>query len=102
MSEDVVTRSYLCPIIGSGSRDNPRRPFIADLKLGSYMMHELENPQFCVVTITTTVNNHQKIVKNKQIQSLTEKNKELEKQHPDLPKQLKTALKSYVARRQKS
>lgn len=62
MSEKIISKTYLCPIVGAGTAVDPRRPKVADLDLKcSWFMHEL-NSGFCLVTVVAMTQDHSKIV----------------------------------------
>ena len=52
MSEKVIRKTYVCPIVGTGAELDSRRPKIADVINGisSWFMHEL-TPNWCLVTV---------------------------------------------------
>lgn len=62
MSEEIVRKTYLCPIIGSGAREDPRRPKIADLTVNcSWFIHELGKSRYCLCTVVAPASEHDKI-----------------------------------------
>jgi len=57
----IVEKTYLCPIVGDGTRENPRRPITADLPIRmSWFMQELDE-NFCLVSIVAEEADHGKI-----------------------------------------
>jgi len=61
MSEEIIRKTYLCPIIGTGTMVNPWRAKIADLGLNcSWFMHELTS-NLCLVTVVAAASDHDKI-----------------------------------------
>ena len=57
----IVEKTYLCPMIGAGTYENPRRPRIADLPIrASWFIQELDE-NFCLVSVVAEEEDHQKI-----------------------------------------
>jgi len=65
----IIEKTYLCPIIGSGTREDPRRPSLADVPIDkAWFMIELgkvEGNDFCLISIVADEMDHQKIALGK-------------------------------------
>jgi len=65
----IIEKTYICPIIGTGTEEDPRRPSLADVPIvKSWFMIELGNfkgVDFCLVSIVADEVDHQKIVLDK-------------------------------------
>jgi len=57
----ILEKTYICPIIGEGTYENPRRPKIADLPIQmSWFIQELTE-EFCLVSVVAEEEDHKKI-----------------------------------------
>jgi len=62
MSEETIRKTYVCPMIGTGTDEDPRRPKIADLSPDcSWFIHELEGTGYCFCTVVAPASEHDKI-----------------------------------------
>ena len=58
MSEEIIRKTYLCPIIGTGTMADPWRAKVADLNLKcSWFKHKLDS-NICLVTVVATTSDH--------------------------------------------
>jgi len=62
MSEEIVRKTYICPIVGAGTYEDKRRPKIADLPIEcSWFIHEFEGTGYCLCTVVAKASEHDKI-----------------------------------------
>lgn len=61
----IVEKTYVCEVIGTGTREDPKRPRLADMPLRmSWFMHELGSfggKEWCLVSVVAEEADHNKI-----------------------------------------
>lgn len=110
MSKEIVRKTYLCPIIGVGTREDPRRPKIADLPIDcSWFMHELKE-KWSICTAITSEEDHQTIQADGEIRLITirkilqltpEQLEQLKQAYPKLVEKLKIAKECRIKFKEK-
>ena len=84
MSEEIVRKTYLSPIIGSGTHEDQRRPKIADLPIKcSWFMHELGKTGYCLCTVVASASEHDKIALDSEVKLIATR-KEVQLSEGDL------------------
>jgi hypothetical protein len=57
----IVEKTYVCQIVGSGTREDPRRPRLADLPFEkSWFMQELDK-DWCLISIVAEEEDHKQL-----------------------------------------
>ena len=111
MSEEIIRKTYLCPIIGTGTREDGRRPKIATLSIDcSWFMHELK-PEWCICTVVASAADHDIIALDpdvklvavrKLIQLSAAKLDTLKTQYPKFVAKFNTAKKCWIKFKEES
>lgn len=72
----IIEKTYLCPIIGAGTYEDPRRPSVADAPIKmSWFMQELGDTGYCLVSIVAEEEDHKKILLEKDVTHFATKTK---------------------------
>lgn len=92
VSEEIIRKTYICPIIGTGTRDDPRRPKIADLPIkSSWFIHELGKSGVCLCTVVALTSEHDKIALDPEVRLIAAR------KNVQIPQAEITALKAQYA-----
>ena len=106
MSEEIVRKTYLCPIIGVGTEEDTRRPKIDDLVTDcAWFMHEFKGTGYCFCTLVAKSPEHDKVALDPEVRLIALRGEfqisegdlaVLRGQYPDFDDRFETGKKCWV------